>query len=206
MTWDKYFFDVCNAIAKNSKCLSRKVGAVLVKDNSIIATGYNRPPRGVPSCSLRGLYDSTLLKELSEFEEKNNIYFEDGCVGKNLPNMVKDYRDIKLNECPRKMLGYKTGEGLHLCVAGHGERNALVNAARHGVITKDAKLYCNCPVPCKDCLIEIINAGISEIIYSSCGSVVYNETTVNDPDEIYYDKMSEYLIKTSGIKIREYVF
>ena len=158
MKWDKYFFDICNAVAQNSKCLSRKVGAILVKDKSIIATGYNGPPRGVPSCGLRGLYDSTLLKELREFEEKNNIYFEDGCVGKNLPNMVKDYRDIKFMECPRKLLNYKSGEGLHLCVAGHGERNALINAARHGVITNGATLYCNCPIPCKDCLIEIINA------------------------------------------------
>lgn len=206
MKWDKYFFDICNAVAQNSKCLSRKVGAILVKDKSIIATGYNGPPRGVPPCSMRGFYDSTLLKELKEFEEKNQTYFEDMAVGLDKPGLVKDYRNIKFTGCPRKMLGYKSGEGLSLCVGGHGERNALINAARHGVATNGAILYCNCPVPCKDCLIEIINAGISEIVYSSSGSEVYYQPTVNDQDEIYYDSMSEYLIRTSGIKTREYIF
>lgn len=49
-TWDNYFFELCKAVASKSPCLSRKIGAILVKDKSIVSTGYNGPPRGVPHC------------------------------------------------------------------------------------------------------------------------------------------------------------
>lgn len=50
MTWDKYFYDICVVVASKSPCLSRKIGAILVRDNSIISTGYNGPPKGVIHC------------------------------------------------------------------------------------------------------------------------------------------------------------
>ena len=50
MKWDEYFLDICCSISTKSPCLSRKIGAILVRDNSIISTGYNGPPRGVPHC------------------------------------------------------------------------------------------------------------------------------------------------------------
>lgn len=50
LEWDLYFRQVCDAVAKKSPCLSRQIGAILVRDKSIVATGYNGPPRGVPHC------------------------------------------------------------------------------------------------------------------------------------------------------------
>lgn len=50
LSWDEYYIEICNVVASRSRCLSRKIGAVLVKDKVIIATGYNGPPRGVPHC------------------------------------------------------------------------------------------------------------------------------------------------------------
>ena len=50
MDWDRYFMDIAIAVSKNSKCLSRQIGVVLVRNKSIIATGYNGPPRGVHHC------------------------------------------------------------------------------------------------------------------------------------------------------------
>lgn len=50
--WDKYFHSVCEAVASNSRCLSRQIGAILVRDSSIVATGYNGPPRGIPHCKV----------------------------------------------------------------------------------------------------------------------------------------------------------
>lgn len=48
--WDSYFHSICQALASNSPCLSRQIGAVLVRDKSIISTGYNGPPRNHPHC------------------------------------------------------------------------------------------------------------------------------------------------------------
>lgn len=48
--WDKYFHTICEAVSSKSPCLSRQIGAVLVRDKSIISTGYNGPARGFPHC------------------------------------------------------------------------------------------------------------------------------------------------------------
>ena len=50
MKWDEYFMSICDAVAQKSQCLSHKLGAVIVRDRSIIATGYNGPPRGAQHC------------------------------------------------------------------------------------------------------------------------------------------------------------
>ena len=167
MTWDTYFLDICNTVSTNSKCLSRKIGAIIVRDKSIISTGYNGPPRGVQSCSERYKNDEKLIQLIN----KEHIQPE-----------AKD-----MNTCPRYYLGFKSGEGLEWCVAGHAERNAIVNAAREGVSVKGAIMYMNCGRSCTPCLIEIINSGISEIV------------TIKST---YYDLMGEYLVRESGLKVR----
>jgi dCMP deaminase len=50
MNFDKYFHGLCCSVAAKSPCLSRNIGAILVKDNSVLSTGYNGPPRGIPHC------------------------------------------------------------------------------------------------------------------------------------------------------------
>ena len=48
-SWDEYFATITRQVASRSTCLRRKVGAVIVKDKRILATGYNGAPRGVKS-------------------------------------------------------------------------------------------------------------------------------------------------------------
>lgn len=50
LSWDEYFMEITRLVSKRSTCLRRQVGAVLVKDRQILATGYNGPPRGLPHC------------------------------------------------------------------------------------------------------------------------------------------------------------
>lgn len=50
-TWDEYFMEVAHVVMKRSTCLRRQVGAVLVKDKRILATGYNGAPSGLGHCS-----------------------------------------------------------------------------------------------------------------------------------------------------------
>ena len=52
-TWDEYFMDFAMLTAKRSTCLRRQVGAVIVQDKHIIATGYNGAPRGIAHCGER---------------------------------------------------------------------------------------------------------------------------------------------------------
>lgn len=53
-TWDEYFMQMAELTAKRSTCLRRHVGAVIVKDKHIVATGYNGAPRGLSHCDELG--------------------------------------------------------------------------------------------------------------------------------------------------------
>jgi dCMP deaminase len=53
-TWEEYFMQIAQVVATRSTCLRRQVGAVLVKNRQILATGYNGVPRGVAHCEERG--------------------------------------------------------------------------------------------------------------------------------------------------------
>ena len=156
--WDEYFYNMCRNAARNSKCLSRRIGAILVNDNKgIFATGYNGPPTGIVRC---------------------------------------DYRDdlgIELEEgvCPRKTLGYKSGEGLEICIAAHAEANAINMCARDGFKAEGATMYMTCGIPCKECMIKIIQVKIKELVLTSMES---------------YDNISVWLLKNSNIKVRLYDF
>ncbi|WP_130862954.1 deoxycytidylate deaminase [Bacilliculturomica massiliensis] len=53
-TWDEYFMEMAEVAQKRSTCTRRSVGAVIVKDNRIMATGYNGVPTGIEHCGTRG--------------------------------------------------------------------------------------------------------------------------------------------------------
>ena len=52
--WDEYFMSIAQLVAGRSTCLRRSVGAVIVKDRRILATGYNGAPAGLPHCEETG--------------------------------------------------------------------------------------------------------------------------------------------------------
>ncbi|AOQ27963.1 dCMP deaminase [Mycobacterium phage Mundrea] len=49
-SWDEYFLVIAEAVATRSDCERSKVGAVVVKDRRVRATGYNGAPTGKPGC------------------------------------------------------------------------------------------------------------------------------------------------------------
>lgn len=167
--WDEYFYGICRAVAKNSKCFSRRIGAILVRDKSVFSTGYNGPPRGVPPCDQRWYTDTILFEKYH-----------------GLPDPEK-----ARGQCPRRVLGLKSGEGVDLCPAGHAEENAILNAARMGIETKGSIMYMTCGIPCAKCLVKIINAGVEELIVTS--HTIYDDSTL-------------YLLDTSDIKVRLFDF
>lgn len=50
MPWRDYFMNIAFLVRERSTCLRRKVGAVAVRDNRILSTGYNGAPAGVRHC------------------------------------------------------------------------------------------------------------------------------------------------------------
>jgi dCMP deaminase len=145
-TWDTYFHSICVAVASKSPCHSRKIGAILVRDHSIVSTGFNGPSRGIPHCGHeRYMKDKTLGDEYT------------GMSSYVHPNRWR-------KECPRKILGYESGTHMEICPAQHAEENAVSNAARLGVSTIGTTLYMNCIIPCKNCFGTLINAGITDIV------------------------------------------
>ena len=93
------------------------------------------------------------------------------------------------DNCPRKDMGYKSGEGLHFCVATHAEQNCVANAARMGICTFDSTLYMNDQIPCKVCLAIIINAGVKEVVVTHL---------------VAYDNEGIYVAKYGGLEIRTF--
>lgn len=53
-SWDEYFMEIAEIVKSRSTCMRRQVGAVIVKDNRIITTGYNGAPSGLTHCTEMG--------------------------------------------------------------------------------------------------------------------------------------------------------
>ena len=89
--------------------------------------------------------------------------------------------------CPRCGSDTPSGEHLEECLCSHGEENAIVQAAYHGISVKDGTLYTTYS-PCLLCAKMIINAGLKEVVYR---------------DRYSIDGTSMRLLKESHIIVRE---
>jgi dCMP deaminase len=49
-SWDEYFMNIAREVATRSTCERKHVGAVIVRDKTILSTGYNGSVRGLPHC------------------------------------------------------------------------------------------------------------------------------------------------------------
>lgn len=50
VSWDEYFMNIAREVASRSTCSRKHVGAVIVRDKTILSTGYNGSVRGLPHC------------------------------------------------------------------------------------------------------------------------------------------------------------
>jgi len=110
--WHTYFMNIARQVASRSTCDRKHVGAVIVRDKTILSTGYNGSIRGMPHCD---------------------------DVGHDL-------------------------EGGHCVATIHAEANAILQAAKNGVMIEGAEMYTTAS-PCWSCFKLIANAGIRTIFY-----------------------------------------
>jgi dCMP deaminase len=149
--WDDLFMEIAKAISQMSKCASRHIGVVVVRDRQILSMGYNGSPAGSRLC---------------QFPEGTNGVF-----------------------CPRKRMGFKSGEGIEFCPAQHGEENAVANAAKNGICIAGATIYCYCGLPCQRCAGALINAGIKKVVCLDTGE---------------YDTMAKLLFEQAEVEVEYY--
>jgi dCMP deaminase len=177
------FMRMARTVAQCSKARNQHRGAILVRDNTVISTGYNGFPRGV---SERGM-------EIGRF-----------------PSYIQEYivrhPDFNEDNDARELLGYGPGTGVKWCIDAHCELNCIINAARIGVSTIGSDMYAWCSPPCIHCAIAIIQAGISRVYCLSTG-----EENVVDYLNIRMDKekdvsewnpgLAAYLMEIARVKL-----
>ncbi len=49
-SWDLHWLEIAKVVSKRSTCLRRRFGAAIIKNNVLLATGYNGAPRSTPNC------------------------------------------------------------------------------------------------------------------------------------------------------------
>ncbi len=74
MISDIHFINIAKEIASASKCISKQVGAVIVKDGRILSTGYNGTPAGYTNCNEH--WDNVYTKEHHEWSKTYEIHAE----------------------------------------------------------------------------------------------------------------------------------
>lgn len=76
---NEYFMEIASVVSKRSTCIKRKVGAVLVKDSHILATGYNGAPSGLSHCTA----ETCVRKNLKSGEKPElcrGVHAEINCI------------------------------------------------------------------------------------------------------------------------------
>jgi len=81
ITKDKYYLNIAKAVSKRSTCLRRIYGCVIVKDDIIIATGYNGSPRDEENCCDRGTcYRLGMEHNTGDYSECCSVHAEQNAM------------------------------------------------------------------------------------------------------------------------------
>ena len=131
---------------RRSKCVKRKVGAVIAdKYSRIISTGFNGVPRGLTECkSLHGSCYRDIQREKVSKRICDQLSVKDEGHG---VSAVKS--NVKL---------------LELCRALHGEESAILNLVGRSVDLSGSTIYVT-TFPCNLCANKIVQVGISKVVY-----------------------------------------
>ena len=134
--WDHYYMKIARTVATRANCTGAQVGAVLVRDNRIISTGFNGTPQGFVNCRDGGC-----------------VRCRDRALRKAGRISELTYGDLSDSE-----------KHLDLCICVHAEANAVLSAARAGMRTDGSVLYVSYK-PCFSCVKELLQAGVTRVVY-----------------------------------------
>ena len=78
---EEYYLEIAKAVSKRSTCLRRRFGAIIVKNDAIVSTGYNGPARGVINCYEVGcLKDELNAPEYSNYDICPAVHAEENAI------------------------------------------------------------------------------------------------------------------------------
>lgn len=216
----KKYMRRAKAVAEDQNpCLSRAIGAVIVDPvtNVTVSDGYNGPAKDVPHPDTYEFLAEYVYPQLTDDDKKyivENHSLEsfrnwpqvpdpsndNGCKKFMAENCSKPEWFAKTFEgcktCPRKLVGAISGARLELCGCAHGERNAIANAAKAGHKTFGCYMFCWCGIPCLDCAVSIINAGITKVY------CLGNESRQAEKNAYHFEN-SVWQFKKSGVELIE---
>ena len=163
LKFQKFYLGLVKHVSENiTACPSRGVAALIVdKNHRILGLGYNGPPAGTPHCNTLEYLQQVVEPQVPS-EARSSLILSFGSLEQAWENC---------KGCPRKFLGYKSGEATHLCSCVHAEINALINAAKD---VTGSVMYCSL-TPCQNCAASIVNARIAEVHYPEADH--YSPTT-----------------------------
>jgi len=175
--WDEYFMKMAYLASYKSKDESSKIGAVLVKNNSVISMGYNGICRDVLD---PWDYENKSQKFKHEISKK----------GISLFSAQEIYEKIKNRKSRPDKYSF----------VEHGERNAIYQAAYLGISTKDSILY-TLALPCPDCARGIIQSGIQKVIvHKSFNDIFYEADKWKSLLQVSLDMFNEAEIELEYIE------
>ena len=88
MTKDEYYLGIALAVAKKSTCLKKQYGAIIVKNDQVLATGYNGPVRGEPHCTTCSKIDCN--KDMAEYKTCPSVHAEMNAIIASSRNEMLD--------------------------------------------------------------------------------------------------------------------
>lgn len=181
----EYYMSMAYTTSLMSRCIKRRVGAVIVdeKNNVLLASGYNENPEPMEPCfskyagrCYRDIYKATYFRDM---ERKGQTCPK---CGKKLTNLAYPF----LCDCRFDLdKHFIRDRALNRCTALHGEEKAIMTVGSRTV--QDCTLYTT-TFPCFSCA--------QKIVYSRIKSVVYVEP--------YPDADSVDLLKETGISVRRF--
>jgi len=143
--WDAYFMEIAGIIAKRSTCLRRNVGALIVKDKRILATGYNGAPSGLAHC--RDLGCLRELKHVASGERhelcrglhaEQNAIIQAAYHGVSIKGAALYSTHLPCSICVKMVINAGIGHVLHL--EGYPDDLAATLISESGIIiTRVAK-------------------------------------------------------------------
>ncbi|MCQ2435276.1 MAG: deaminase [Clostridia bacterium] len=132
---ENYYLDIAETVAERSTCLRRKFGAIIVKNDSIISTGYNGAPRGRKNCSDLGVCfrDKLNIPRGERYEMCRSVHAEANAI-------IAAARDQMLGATIyMSCIDAKTGELMPGTCSCMMCKRQIINAGIERLVVRDTK-------------------------------------------------------------------